>query len=140
MLERWREMKGVIATSIDTQVRSPNGSFPTPTQKSQCAAENCTMGRHACKVRRLTLLRCLLQAELKAAEDQMKQNRKKLAQETKKLKDVPLADRGKAVGPLLKLYQMEIDSLAKRGNKVRSSTHSFDVCVCALLSSLLFVF
>jgi homeobox protein cut-like len=57
------------------------------------------------------------EAPLLEADAQTKAARRKLAEETKKLREIPTAERSKAIGPLLKLYQGEIDSLTKRGNK-----------------------
>ena len=58
-----------------------------------------------------------VEAAILEADAVTKTCRRQLGDETKKLREVPMSDRGRAIGPLLKLYQAEIDRLIKRGTK-----------------------
>ena len=58
-----------------------------------------------------------LEQALQAADAETKTKRRMLGDATKKLREVPMEARGKEIGPLLKLYQGEIDRLIKRGTK-----------------------
>ena len=121
----WRALKEITADGarVEAALAEQDVATKQVSVKHVTAAASPALhsGRPACvaTVRNVVRVCCARQA------------RRGLGDETKKLRDVPMADRGRAIGPLLKMYQAEIDRLIKHKNKATkvgdSLTSAFDI-------------